>query len=149
MHEHLLLEGILVGEQRAAHRRAQGAAAIVDLRKDATRADIDAEVSRMGLSKWNTFAPTPSVATRARSAATSPAGASVRSRMTCQRIDGSESSSQSVTVRDLPPASKCIVPSVRRIWQASPGEQLQHSHRNRELPNQSPGGFEQHNPNPP
>ena len=42
-------------------------------------------------------APQPSVATRARSAATSSAGASVRSRITCQRIDGSESSSQRMT----------------------------------------------------
>ncbi len=48
-------------------------------------------------------APAPSVATRARSAATSSAGASVRSRITCQRMDESESSSQSTTVTDLPP----------------------------------------------
>src|SRR5512142_2335001 len=39
----------------------------------------------------------PSVATRARSAATVSAGAPVKSCMTCQRIDGSESSSQSIT----------------------------------------------------
>ena len=43
-------------------------------------------------------APHPSVATRARSAATTSAGASVRSRSTCQRMAGSESSSQSSTV---------------------------------------------------
>ena len=42
-------------------------------------------------------APAPSVATLARSAATSSAGASVRSRITCQRIEGSESSSQRMT----------------------------------------------------
>ena len=43
-------------------------------------------------------APQPSVATRARSAATTSAGASVRSCSTCQRMAGSESSSQSSTV---------------------------------------------------
>src|SRR5262245_42976793 len=42
-------------------------------------------------------APAPSVATRARSAATSSAGAPVRSRITCQRIEGSESSSHCLT----------------------------------------------------
>src|SRR5256714_2344748 len=42
-------------------------------------------------------APQPSPATRARSAATCSAGASVRSRITCQRIAGSESNSQSTT----------------------------------------------------
>ena len=42
-------------------------------------------------------APQPSVATRARSAATTSAGASARSRNTCQRMAGSESSSQSST----------------------------------------------------
>jgi hypothetical protein len=41
--------------------------------------------------------PQPSVATLARSAATSCAGTSVRSRITCQRIEGSESSSQRMT----------------------------------------------------
>src|SRR5258708_4576397 len=49
--------------------------------------------------------PAPSVATRERSAATSSAGASVRSRITCQRTDGSESSSQSTTVTDFPPTA--------------------------------------------
>ncbi len=39
----------------------------------------------------------PSVATLARSAATSCAGAAVRSRITCQRIEGSESSSHRMT----------------------------------------------------
>ena len=43
-------------------------------------------------------APHPSVAIRDRSAATTSAGSSVRSRITCQRIDGSASSSQSRTV---------------------------------------------------
>ncbi len=42
-------------------------------------------------------APAPSVATRARSAATSSAGAPIRSRITCQRIEGSESSSHCMT----------------------------------------------------
>ena len=42
-------------------------------------------------------APHPSVATFARSATTSSPGASTRSRMTCQRIAGSESSNQSIT----------------------------------------------------
>jgi hypothetical protein len=42
-------------------------------------------------------APAPSVATLARSAAILSAGASVRSRITCQRIEGSESSSQRMT----------------------------------------------------
>src|SRR5438477_11435139 len=42
-------------------------------------------------------APQPSLATRARSAATCSSGTSVRSRITCQRIAGSESSSQSTT----------------------------------------------------
>src|SRR5262249_49392079 len=45
----------------------------------------------------------PSVATRARSPATSSSGAPVRSRITCQRTDGSASSSQSTTVTDRPP----------------------------------------------
>src|SRR5205814_10284531 len=43
-------------------------------------------------------APQPSCSTRARSAATSPAGAFVRSRSTCQRMAGSPSSSQSITL---------------------------------------------------
>ena len=42
-------------------------------------------------------APQPSVATLARSAATASAGSPVRSRITCHRIDGSESSSHSMT----------------------------------------------------
>src|SRR5262249_600877 len=42
-------------------------------------------------------APAPAVATRARSAATSSAGAPIRSRITCQRIEGSESSSHCMT----------------------------------------------------
>src|SRR6185436_5370558 len=42
-------------------------------------------------------APTPWVATFARSAAISCAGALVRSRITCQRIEGSESSSHGMT----------------------------------------------------
>ena len=40
----------------------------------------------------------PSYSTRARSAATSPAGASVRSRSTCQQMAGSPSSSQPITL---------------------------------------------------
>src|SRR2546428_3025798 len=44
-------------------------------------------------------APQPSLATRARSAATWSAGASVRSRIACQRIAGSASSSQSSAFR--------------------------------------------------
>src|SRR6266545_635746 len=42
-------------------------------------------------------APAPSVATRARSAATCSLGAPVRSRIACQRIEGSESSSHCMT----------------------------------------------------
>ena len=43
-------------------------------------------------------APQPSVATLDRSAAMASSGSSVRSRITCQRIEGSESSNQSMTV---------------------------------------------------
>ena len=55
----------------------------------------------------SSLAPQPSVATRARSAATTSAGAWTRSRITCQRMAGSESSSQSrtdmrVSVMDSP-----------------------------------------------
>src|SRR6266704_6606921 len=42
--------------------------------------------------------PHPSLAILPRSAATSSRGAAVRSRMTCQRIAGSESDSQSIAV---------------------------------------------------
>ena len=49
----------------------------------------------------SSLAPQPSVATRARSAATTSAGAWTRSRNTCQRMAGSESSSQSSTVMQL------------------------------------------------
>src|SRR5207237_2409323 len=64
-----------------------------------------AEVSLAGvlLSQWpscrwraSNLAPQPSVATRARSAATSSSDASVRSRMTFQRIAGSESSNHPI-----------------------------------------------------
>ncbi len=47
-------------------------------------------------------APQPSVAILDRSAAMTSAGSCVRSRITCQRIAGSESSSQSMTVMSLP-----------------------------------------------
>jgi hypothetical protein len=50
-----------------------------------------------GACRASSRAPAPSVATLARSAATSSADASVRSRITCQRIEGSESSSQRMT----------------------------------------------------
>ena len=56
-------------------------------------------------------APQPSVATLDRSAATTSAGSWVRSRMTCQRIEGSESSNQSMTV--MLPTSR--LPMRRRI----------------------------------
>ena len=49
----------------------------------------------------SSLAPQPSVATRARSAATTSAGAWTRSRNTCQRMAGSESSSQSRTAMRL------------------------------------------------
>ena len=49
----------------------------------------------------SSLAPQPSVATSARSAATTSAGAWTRSRNTCQRMAGSESSSQSITVIGL------------------------------------------------
>ena len=48
--------------------------------------------------KSRSLAPHPSLTVLARSAATCSRGASVRSRMTCQRIAGSESNSQSTTV---------------------------------------------------
>ena len=46
----------------------------------------------------SSLAPHPSMATLPRSAATSSRGASVRSRMTCQRIAGSESNNHSIAV---------------------------------------------------
>ena len=49
----------------------------------------------------SSLAPQPSVVTRARSASTTPAGAWIRSRNTCQRMAGSESSSHSSTVIGL------------------------------------------------
>src|SRR2546421_6830972 len=58
-------------------------------------------------------APQPSLAARARSAATCSAGASVRSLITCQRIAGSESNSHSMTsirfyiLRREQPRRKC------------------------------------------
>src|SRR6266702_4876738 len=50
----------------------------------------------------SSLAPHPSLVTLARSAATTSAGSLVRSRMTCQRIDGSESNNHSTTVMSAP-----------------------------------------------
>src|SRR5690242_11511639 len=61
--------------------------------------------------KESSLAPQPSVVTRARSAAMTSAGAWTRSRNTCQRMAGSESSSQSITV--IGPTLTC--------WQAGKG----------------------------
>ena len=55
----------------------------------------------------STLALHPSVATLCRSEAISSAGSWVRSRITCQRIEGSESSSQSMTFMSLPRATPC------------------------------------------
>src|SRR5216683_3845024 len=74
--------------------------------RDSHHLMASAEVSLAGvlLSQWpsclcraSNRAPQPSVATRARSAATLSSGVSIRSRMTCQRIAGSESINQSRT----------------------------------------------------
>src|SRR6266699_3824286 len=46
----------------------------------------------------SSLAPHPSLATLARSAATTSSGSLVRSRITCQRIEGSESNNHSTTV---------------------------------------------------
>src|SRR6266568_1908781 len=51
--------------------------------------------------KASSRAPHPSMATRARSAATTSVGASTRSRNACHRMEGSESSSQSSTAMGL------------------------------------------------
>ncbi len=50
-------------------------------------------------SSWHerSLAPQPSVSTLARCALHCGSGASIKSRITCQRIDGSESKSQSIT----------------------------------------------------
>src|SRR5260370_34543798 len=48
------------------------------------------------------LAPHPSLATLARSAATTLAGSLVTSRITCQRIEGSESNNHSTTVMSVP-----------------------------------------------
>jgi len=53
-----------------------------------------------GAWRASSCAPQPSCATRACSAATSSSGASVRSRITCQRIAGSESNSHAFTELD-------------------------------------------------
>src|SRR5262245_47097997 len=59
--------------------------------KRATARDVDAATPRSVLPAQSASnrAPKPSVATSARSSATSSADASVRSRSVCQRIDGS------------------------------------------------------------
>src|SRR5258707_7592688 len=62
-------------------------------------------------------APIPSVATRARSAATSSAGAPIRSCITCQRIEGSESSSHSMT--DLSSCGACRLGRLVAIYWCS------------------------------
>ena len=74
-------------------------------------------------SRWraSNLAPQPSLAMRARSAATSSAGASMRSRITCQRIAGSESSSQSITFTAF--KSSRTVPYRLNSLQREPGEQ--------------------------
>src|SRR5690348_6093915 len=53
----------------------------------------------------SSLAPHPSPPTLARSAATTSAGSFVRSRITCQRIEGSESNNHSTTVISVPLAS--------------------------------------------
>src|SRR6266849_6991467 len=50
----------------------------------------------------SSLAPHPSLATLARSAATTSAGSLVRSRIACQRIEGSESNNHSTTVMSVP-----------------------------------------------
>src|SRR6266581_9078936 len=50
----------------------------------------------------SSLAPHPSLATLARSAATTSAGSLVRSRITCHRIEGSESNNHSTTVMSVP-----------------------------------------------
>src|SRR6267143_4652394 len=74
--------------------------------RDSHQLMASAEVSLAGvlLSQWpsclckaSNRAPHPSVATRACSAATLSSDVSARSRMTCQRIAGSESNNQSTT----------------------------------------------------
>src|SRR6266852_5023373 len=57
--------------------------------------------------KASSPAPQPSMATRARSAATTSVGASTRSRNACQRMEGSESSIQSSTATGLSLATVC------------------------------------------
>src|SRR6267378_747674 len=54
------------------------------------------------LCRSSSLAPHPSLATLARSAAATPSGSLVRSRITCQRIDGSESNNHSTTVMSVP-----------------------------------------------
>src|SRR5882762_9088664 len=87
--------------------------------------NVGAPPSKWPSSRWraSTLAPQPSLAMRARSAATSCAGASVRSRMTCQRIAGSESSSHSATSISfylLPQPSASISPLLRHPASGAP-----------------------------
>ena len=91
--------------------KADGSACLVALGIESQPAQELEDVERVGVvarprpaaplavGAWSASsrAPQPSVATRARSAAMTSAGSSVRSRITCQRIEGSASSSQSMT----------------------------------------------------
>ena len=76
-------------------------------------------------------APQPSTATRARSAATTSAGSRVRSRITCQRIAGSASSSQSMTATAVPTLGAATHPdgAVRQDGQMRPNTLLSGSSR--------------------
>src|SRR6266508_136086 len=71
-----------------------------------------------GAWKARSRAPQPSEATLERSAATTSSGSSVRSRMTCQRIEGSESNNHSTTVMSAPRATPAANPAngAPRSW---------------------------------